>query len=89
VKLGLKCQTRVQIEGPLQIQRVSSQSQSGWKQVQVLRVRTWVRIWALLPNTVEYPQHLISIPFGVLTQTLRTPGIVVEAMQLGIAFENV
>jgi len=21
-----------------------------------------VRIWALLPNTVEYPQHIISIP---------------------------
>ena len=32
---------------------------------------SWVWIWILLPNTVEYPQHLISIPPGVLRHQFK------------------
>jgi len=47
------------------------------------RIRIWARIWTLLPNTIEYPQYLISIPLGVLPPpsnhntptTLRAPAL--------------
>ena len=60
--------------------------ESGWKQVQVLRMGTWVRIWTLLLNTVEYHQHLISISVGVLRQTSRTPGQ--DAFVFSVSFSS-
>jgi len=46
--------------------------------VQVLRewgtwVRIWVRIWNLHPNTVDDPQHLTSIPPGVIETNFKSP----------------
>jgi len=59
--------------GPLRSQRALGQSQSGWKQVQVLGMRTKVRIWTLIPNTVEYTQHLITIPPGDIEANFKNP----------------
>ena len=53
-----------------------------------LRVRTWVWIWTVLSNTVEHLQHLISIPPGVLKQTLRTPALETRTKSHQAAYDD-